>query len=141
MTPERLAEIRAKVDALPPPPWTWEDWSQDFGPRRNTLQYIRLFKDDWERQVWGQRSSGRPIAIVGCSDCGSDCEPAVREFLAEARVEVVELCDEVASLTAERDELRAILLCLFEPHGLPFNAGGMDLWERAKVVLGEDGRQ
>lgn len=105
LTDGQLAAIQARCQAVPPGPWTWEDWTQDDGPNRNTLQYVRPFADDFERRLWGQRFGGKPVAIIHSE--GSDCPDEVREFLAHAR-------EDVPALLAEVDRLRAVVACQHE---------------------------
>jgi len=77
-----LAADLAVCEAATPGPWTWEDWTRDGGSNRNTLTTHRPVKDDFEQRLFGEF---RPLAIVGCNDCGCSAPSADREFLALAR--------------------------------------------------------
>ena len=81
-----LAELRALSERATKGPWTWNDWSQDDGPDRTTLQAVVPFQDDFERRLWAQTSPhGRPARIVGCDDCDGEASAADRELIAAAR--------------------------------------------------------
>ena len=96
-----LAELRALSERATKGPWTWNDWSQDDGPDRTTLQAVVPFKDDFERRLWAQTSPhGRPARIVGCDDCDGEASAADRELIAAARTWLPALI-EVAALSKE----------------------------------------
>ena len=66
-----------------PGPWTWEDWKEDDGPNKTTLQAIRPFRDDFSKRLFESRSpNGEPTQIVGCSECAIDTSEADKRLLA-----------------------------------------------------------
>ena len=78
-----LAELRTLYERATPGPWTWEDWTEDDGPNKHTLQGIKPFADDFERRLWEQTSpSGRPLRIVDREDSEN---PADGDFIVAAR--------------------------------------------------------
>ena len=107
MTPERLAEIRARAEAATPGPWEAEDYSTDPGDEGSCI-------------TAGEPGTMRQRAVAYAIDypwttpesCAADAT-----FIAHARTDVPELAAEVerlrvfirgtriAALTAERDAL------------------------------------
>ena len=58
-----------------PTPWEWRDWTKDDGPNKDTLTAYRSFVDKEESDLWAASSpQGKPVAIVGCSDCPAENE-------------------------------------------------------------------
>ena len=84
--------------------WAWEDWEEDDGPigYRNTLTTVVPFQNEFERRLWGQHSpNGRPVPLIGCSECGNETPEDVKALIAAAP-------DLLAACEAARDKFQTL---------------------------------
>lgn len=93
MTPERLAEIEARVDAATPGPWRTKT-NRDFGPWHN---------DDWDVTAV---SDGCRVSGLGSRNWKDACQNAA--FIAHARTDIPDLIAEVKRLREIIGELERL---------------------------------
>ena len=96
MTPERLAEIRARVEAATPGPWQWVNWAND----------IPEHPADWLVSPPETRPHGpsewfpdlQNLLIHAPTDADAELTLADRSFVAHAREDVPALLAYIAEL-------------------------------------------
>jgi hypothetical protein len=119
MTEERLAEIRARVEAATPGPWTVQEpaWHRGNGPYKTAITAGK------NRTVANALTNGKPTfqcdpnGIAHTTRMPEPCADGI--FIAAARTDIPELLDEITRLRTENGELRRTC----DWCGLPFVPG------------------
>lgn len=114
MTPERIAEIRRRVDAATPGPWRWADWMTTFGeverPDSENWRYLEACEGGDDPRM--RERDSEPALILVAEDPLERKPDAM--FIAHARQDVPDLLDALAATEArataaeqDRDRLHA----------------------------------
>lgn len=95
ISPERLAEISARVEAASAGPWFAEDWSDDFGSNKTTVAYhTPEVLREGQSNIWPDGIAHHRVADTDEGD--KPLEDAA--FIAAARQDVPDLVREVERL-------------------------------------------
>jgi hypothetical protein len=113
MTPERLAEIRRRVEATPRGPWFW---TAGLTPAAHQLV-----------------TNGAALDIATCTE-DPDGPATIAEFIAHARTDVPDLLD---ALESQREEIRPLRALAEWLASLDGPAGSAGAEERRTVMLVE----
>ena len=111
----RLDEIRERAGKATEGPWLWGDWSEDDGPNKSVLHFMRPMDED-EKKFWARPGARYenglwPERIVGCQECAGENTNIEndRAFIAHSRSDIPYLLSRIEALEGVREALEKVI--------------------------------